>query len=103
MLRSGCERRACAHDEVPVVVRASGRAPAALGRCSGRDAARTRWGVDRRAVCGTVAADDPQGTAGTWPRAPARGAAPKTVEGAQHPDRNAQFEYISRLTQGYLR
>ena len=30
-------------------------------------------------------------------------AATKTVEGAQHPDRNAQFEYISRLTQRYLR
>jgi hypothetical protein len=30
-------------------------------------------------------------------------AATKTVEGTQHPDRNAQFEYISRLTQRYLR
>jgi len=30
-------------------------------------------------------------------------AATKTVEGAQHPDRNAQFEYISRLTRRYLR
>ncbi len=30
-------------------------------------------------------------------------AATKTVEGTQHPDRNAQFEYISRLTKRYLR
>jgi hypothetical protein len=30
-------------------------------------------------------------------------AATKTVEGTQHPDRNAQFEYISRLTRRYLR
>ena len=30
-------------------------------------------------------------------------AAAKTVEGTQHPDRNAQFEYISRLTKRYLR
>ena len=30
-------------------------------------------------------------------------AATKTLEGAQHPDRNAQFEYISRLTKRYLR
>src|SRR3990172_6331972 len=81
MLRSGCERRACAHDEVSIVVRASGRAPAVLGRCSGRDAARTRWGVDRRAVCGTVAADDPQGTAGTGPCAPARGRGPAPRRG----------------------
>ncbi len=29
--------------------------------------------------------------------------ATKTVEGAQHPDRNAQFEYITRLTKRYLR
>ena len=27
----------------------------------------------------------------------------KTLEGKQHPDRNAQFEYISRLTKRYLR
>jgi len=27
----------------------------------------------------------------------------KTLEGRQHPDRNAQFEYISRLTKRYLR
>ena len=27
----------------------------------------------------------------------------KTMEGAQHPDRNEQFEYINRLTQRYLR
>ncbi len=27
----------------------------------------------------------------------------KTLEGAQHPDRNSQFEYISRLTKRYLR
>lgn len=27
----------------------------------------------------------------------------KTIEGKQHPDRNAQFEYISRLTKRYLR
>ena len=30
-------------------------------------------------------------------------AATKTVEGTQHPDRNAQFEYINRLTTRYLR
>jgi len=30
-------------------------------------------------------------------------AATKTVAGTQHPDRNAQFEYISRLTKRYLR
>jgi hypothetical protein len=30
-------------------------------------------------------------------------AATKTVEGTQHADRNAQFEYISRLTRRYLR
>ena len=30
-------------------------------------------------------------------------AATKTVEGTQHPDRNALFEYISRLTRRYLR
>ena len=30
-------------------------------------------------------------------------AATKTVEGTQHPDRNAQFEYISRLTTRYWR
>src|SRR3990172_6142541 len=82
MLRSGCERRECAHDEVPIVVRAFGRAPAAPGRCSGREPARTRWGVDRRAMCGTVAADDPQGTAGTAPRAPARGTCPASGRGS---------------------
>lgn len=27
----------------------------------------------------------------------------KTLEGTQHPDRNAQFEYINRLTKRYLR
>ncbi len=27
----------------------------------------------------------------------------KTLEGAQHPDRNAQFEYLNRLTKRYLR
>ena len=27
----------------------------------------------------------------------------KTLEGAQHPDRNAQFEYINRLTKRFLR
>ena len=30
-------------------------------------------------------------------------AATKTIEGTQHPDRNTQFEYISRLTKRYLR
>lgn len=27
----------------------------------------------------------------------------KTLEGAQHPDRNAQFEYINRLTKRFIR